>query len=503
MSELPATSMEFPAQSTRKSSYTGSAGTLKIVTDNHVLVKSQVENTSDGWQECLNRLRLHLSDQVLESWFFPLKPVFHIENMLFLQVSSAFVAEWLEEHHGDLLEQVVKQVFGTETTIEFLVDSESVDAELPQPLKEPDPPLAPPGIPSDKPSEVYGDLNHSFCLEGYISSSQNNFAYKAVCHISRNPDLCDYNPLVIYGGTGAGKSHLVHGLANQVRKSRPDIRIGVIDAQKFLHDYIEALQESKLTRYNALLTSRDLLIVEDIQILSNKTKSQEGLLYILSRLVNKGAQVVLTSNVAPGHLHKFNPRLVSLFQTGLSVDLPPSDVAVRETLIRRQLREHHIFLEEETIRFLADTLGDNLHQLQAILTRIVAQISLTGRGVSLRDVKRIVEDFYPQGMEMYSALPQRRSLEIDDIIRSVGEYFDVQPAMIKGISRKKRIAHARKIAVFLCRELTNESLSAIGSYFSNLHHSTVIYSCKKIEELLPDNPKLRQAVNDLKTLLLS
>lgn len=481
-------------------------GKTIVKADNAMMPTAVFTNVNRQWQQCITEIQKEVPHQTIQTWFHQITPVFYSENRLFLRVPSHFFSEWIDTHYGDILKKAVVQEFGDGTKVDYLIAMEKEEpVEQPavvEPAAEIPPVLEAVKDPS-KPKVFHqcAELDPHFRFENFFISVENEFAYNAAQVVAKELTKTGYNPLILYGETGSGKSHLVNALGNLVQKERPELKIVFYTSERFLHEYVRAAQNRKIHEFSRSLISADVFILEDIQYLKGKEKSQEELLYILLELIKRQAQVVLTANAAPCQLQQFNKRLLALLQKGLFADVPAAGCQAREQIIRHFLSKNEVQLEEKIIQFLTENLNQNIHNLHSVMVRIVAQISLTKRALSLREVKFIVSQICPDCYEGDDISPLRKEIGIDEIVNAAATYFNVPCDIIQGVSRKQKISMARHVAIYLCRELTSESLNCIGYHFSNLHHATVLYSCKKIKNDIEKNPKIRTSVQKIKALL--
>ncbi len=459
----------------------------------------------ETWNKCLLEVKQNLPEQTYQTWFLPIIPVSFIKNVLILRVPSRFFFEWIDSHYGTTLRSVVKDVFGKHAVIEFLIAptredlteipaTEKVDVAAPSV----EPTVQLPAAVDHSNSGVDADLTFASFVEG----AGNKLAVKAAEVVAGNPGANPYNPLVLHGAAGSGKTHLTNAIGNTILEQNGSAKCYMISSERFLHEYVNAVQGNRMDRFMQKILTCKVFMLEDVQFLANKTKSQENLLFIINELLKRKAQVIITSNVAPGKLKLFNERLVSSFQKGLIADLAPNDIRTRENLIRQYTEKHAIQLEEPVIEFLAENLGSNMHQLRAVLIRIVAQISLLGGSLGLNDIRYIVSQISPDESLQGVMAPGRREIGISEICRATADFFDLPIDILQGVSRKQRIVKGRQIAIYLCRELTSDSLSSIGYHFSNLHHASVLYACNKVKKDLARNPVLKANVEKIKALLI-
>ena len=465
--------------------------------------------TMEGlWAECLELIARALpkgkSEQTMNTWFKPIHPVQYVDNILYLRIESQFFGEWLDSHYRAVLLNAVRSVFGDNARLEYQV--------TPGAKKKSEPEETPVTISADetsapKPEAVRKTpgahrLDAQYRFANFFANGNNRFALKTAEHVSRNLGEQVFNPLYFHGQVGTGKTHLIHALGNNLSENYDNRRVVYLTAESFVHAYITAVQSQSINKFISAMRSVDVLLLDNFHFLAGKTKSQEALMLILQDLLHRGSQVVIGSNVPPSLLPQFSPSLVALAQGGLIADLHHTDVTTREQIVRHYLSENGIDLEEASVQYLAKNLGTNIHHMRSVVVRIVAQISLMKKALGTEDIRYIVSQLCPQSEnEMLQPGTLKRAIRIPDIVKAVSGFFDVPLEMLQGVSRKQRVSKARQVAIYLCRELTDESLSTIGYYFSSLHHASVLYAYNKTKSDITENPRLRSNIEKIRALL--
>ncbi len=466
--------------------------------------ESQLDTVKERWLKCLELIEKSLPKQTVHTWFLPIIPISFVDNILFLKLQSQFFQDWLDSHYRMVLNQVVCTVFGEGSRIEYVVSGDPAEKTEKQvtPLVDNKEVAVEVEVTPTLEKSLKSHINSRFTLANFFASQENRFAYKAVEYVAHNLATPQYNPLVIHGDIGTGKSHLLHALGNCVSDNSDKACQIYMTGESFLHHYIGALQGNRINKFVNTLRSVDVFHLDNIQFLSGKVKSQEMLLFIFGELIKLDRQVVVSIDTPPNKLIRFNPRLVALLQSGLIADVHKSDRITRESIIRHHLQENEIFLEEKTIQYLSEKLGDNIHQLHAVIVRIVAQISLLGKQLSFDDIRYIVSQLCPyDANDENNPAHFSKQIKISDILLATSKYYDIPIDILQGVSRKQRVITARQTAIYLCRELTDESLNAIGFHFSNLHHASVLYAHKKVMNGLANKPRLKSAIEKIKALL--
>lgn len=453
----------------------------------------------DKWKECLDLIEKDIPWQTFKTWFIPLIPVSFVDETLILRVPSRFVFEWLESHFSKTLNSSVKNVFGENASVEYLIapstrdKHDKADPEISKGENDSDKKEA------EKPSPPLTDsrLNPLFTFGNFFIHRKNSMVKKAAEYVALHLDSSRYNPLFYYGDTGTGKTHLLNAIGNSVSNQQPGKKVTYLNGGQFLHEYVYALQKGSINDFKEMLVNSDVFLLDDVHYLSNKVKSQENLVYVISQLLGKNKRVVITSNVPPGRLMKFNERLISTFQNGLIVDLFVPENNTREKIIRHHLNENDIQLSDELVEYLTEKFDSNMHNLNAALVRISAQISLLGSSINLDECRSITSHLYSQPQIGSGRIADLSKITVDKVIRNVGGFFDVPPDLIMGNSRLARVVLARQIAMHISRKYTGESFASIGYHFGDRSHATVLYACNRIQKKLKDNPELKDAVEGI------
>jgi len=461
----------------------------------------------EKWKACLEKIKSQLPLQSFRTWFLPIIPVSFTDDTLILRVPSRFFFEWVESHYGEMIKAVVREVFGFRAGVEYLIASgkprpvelQEVLEEVQEEVKIPEPEPA-----SKSWLEESVELDDAFHFDNFFTGGDNELALKAAEYVAGHTSKVKYNPLFIYGDIGTGKTHLLHAIGNRVRERRSNARIVFLSAEKFMNEYVASLQNGEITQFKNNLASLDVFILDDLQNLAHKNKSQEVLLYILNELVRKKRQVILAASMPPAGMKEFNKQLLSFIQKGLMVDLLPASIFTRRKFVHHFLEEHEVELSEEAVEFLITALSHNMHLLHATMVRVVAQISLLGRPLEMEHLKAIVAQMFPDWNGSREVLyPRPEALTIEKIVNEVALYFNVPVDVLLGNSRKREIQMARQVAMYLVRHLTSEPLTRIGYHFNNRTHASVLYACNKIEKALKNNPLLKDSVLQLKDQILN
>lgn len=456
--------------------------------------------TVESWNQSLAIIRGRVNSQSFKTWFEPIVPVSLRADTVELQVPSQFFSEWLEEHYFSLIKEALTQVTGREMGIRYLIKAE-----------EPEEP-APPGdeggqlqifpVDQSRTAEIFSQaqgqpviepaLNRRYTFDNYIKGESNQFACAAALAVANNPGGTSFNPLVIYGGVGLGKTHLVHAIGNQLLRADPSKRVLYTSSEKFTVDFVESIQRDTVSDFSNYYRSVDLLIVDDIQFFTGKEKTQDIFFHTFNTLHQLGKQIVLSSDKPPKELKGLNERLVSRFQWGLTADIQPPDLETRIAILLKKSSDDGINLSHEVMEFIATNITSNIRELEGCLISLLARASLENKKIDLDLARNVVRSIVGE---------VKTHITIDEIQRTVCEHLSIPPDLIRAKTRKQEIVNARQIAMYLSKELTNSSLKTIGLHFGGRDHSTVIHAYQTIEDAMKGDPKVRTLVHQLKSRL--
>ncbi len=449
------------------------------------------------WSKCLRIIEPEISTLSYKTWFQPVVPIKLNGDHLTVQVPSQFFYDWLEEHYATLIGNTVKAVLGDSAKLFYSVASESVvpepQAETVMPLPEQAQahlPFAPHvAMRTENLLAVPTNLNPRYTFENFIKGDSNQLARAAAMAVGNNPGGTSFNPLVIYGGTGLGKTHLMHALGNYAISVGKAKRAVYISSEKFTVDFIESVQSDRVSEFSNFYRSMDLLIVDDIQFFAGKEKTQDNFFHTFNALYQHGKQIVLSSDVPPKELKGLDDRLISRFQCGLTADIQPPDLETRIAILQKKSQENGLELSSAVIDFIAANVKNNIRELEGVLISMLARASLESRELTIdlaKDVLRIVVH------------ELRSPISIEQIQTTVAEHFDLPVDQLRAKTRRQEVVIARQTAMFLAKELTNSSLKTIGLHFGGRDHSTVIHACQAVEEHASTNEDFRRQLESLR-----
>lgn len=459
------------------------------------------------WEECLKRIREEVTSLSFKTWFQPITPL-KLEGLeLTVQVPSQFFYDWVEEHYNALIRKTITGVLGNDARLFYSISSDEDTGEalaLTGPpvsdvvaaVQNNSPPVVhPPFSPhvslrfGDQSATVQSNLNPRYTFENFIKGDSNQLARAAAMAVANNPGGTSFNPLVLYGGTGLGKTHLMHALGNFAISLRKAKRVVYVSSEKFTVDFVEAIQTDKVNEFSFFYRSVDLLIVDDIQFFSGKEKTQDNFFHTFNTLYQLGKQIVLSSDVAPKELKGLDDRLISRFQCGLTADIQPPDLETRIAILRKKSEENGFELSQDIVDFIATNVTNNIRELEGCLISLLARASLENREISLdlaRDVLRMVVN------------EVRSPITIENIQKTVSDFYDIPTDLLRAKTRKQEVVNARQVAMHLAKDLTNSSLKTIGLHFGGRDHNTVIHACQAVEDHLKSDLLFRQNVEQLR-----
>ncbi|MEL6123587.1 MAG: chromosomal replication initiator protein DnaA [Bacteroidota bacterium] len=452
-------------------------------------------NHLNVWDNCLQTIKKSINAQTFKTWFEPIKPIRLDGSSLTIQVPNAFYYEWLEENYVGLLKKTIRQELGEGAMLEyqFLIEDH----------KEVTPPTHhgtggrygndairnPFVIPGIKKMRVDPQLNTKYTFDNFIEGDCNKLARSAGLAIAKNPGGTAFNPLVVYGEVGLGKTHLVHAIGNEIKHRFPQKNVLYISTERFTNQIIESIKKASVNELVNFYQSIDVLLVDDIQFLSNKQKTQEIFFNIFNHLHQIGKQIILTSDRAPKSLEGIQDRLISRFKWGLSADLQTPDFETRMAILLSKMDAEGVTsVDQDILEFIGYNVRDNVRELEGVVVSLIAQSSLNHRTIDLELAKKVVENFVT-GIS--------KEVTIDKIKQMVSEYLNVPIEKIQGKTRKREVVMARQLSMYLAKHHTNSSLKTIGDNFGGRDHSTVIYSCKTVEDLLDTDPLVKDALHEL------
>ncbi|MBA4311809.1 MAG: chromosomal replication initiator protein DnaA [Chlorobiaceae bacterium] len=458
---------------------------------------------TNTWTQALSLIKNRVNTQSYKSWFEPVVPVDLDTNKITLQVPSQFFVDWLEEHYYSLINEVLTHVSGRELFVIYSIVPEDPDLmnigveaindaiQVSNLLNSPNKSTAVSAQSSSK-QFVNPSLNTRYTFDKYIKGESNQFARAAASAVANNPGGTSFNPLVIYGGVGLGKTHLVQAIGNHVLLSGKSSKVLYVSSEKFTVDFVEAIQKDNISVFSNFYRNIDLLIVDDIQFFAGKEKTQDIFFHTFNALHQLGKQIVLSSDRPPKDLQGLNDRLTSRFQWGLTADIQPPDLETRIAILQKKSTDNGIELSHDVIEFIASNITSNIRELEGCLISLLARASLENRLIDIDLAYNVVRSLVGE---------VRSHITIEEIQRVVANHFGIPDDLLRAKTRKQEVVNARQIAMYLSKELTNSSLKTIGLHFGGRDHSTVIHAYQTVEDNTHLDNKHKSVVQHLRNTL--
>lgn len=469
-----------------------------------------VRDHATVWDSCLQTIRKNVNSQSFKTWFEPIKPVRLVENALTIQVPNKFFYEWLEEHYVALLKMTIRKELGDKGRLEYQIlmnQAEEQRRRVKVPVLQEangDPSGPPDGygpgmvdaqyiknpfvIPGIKKVRIDPQLNANYTFETFIEGDCNRLARSAGIAVARTPGGTAFNPLIIFGDVGLGKTHLAHAIGNEVIARNPDKQVLYVSSDKFTNQIIESIRNNAVNDFVNFYQLADVLIIDDVQFLANKIKTQEIFFNIFNQLHQQGKQIILTSDRPPKDLEGMEERLISRFKWGLSADLQVPDFETRMAILEARMGREGVDLPQSVLEFICYNIRNNIRELEGVLISMIAQSSLNRREIDLDLAKEVVKNFVTE---------INKEITIEFIQQLVADHFSVPVDKLAGETRKRQIVIARQLSMYLAKNLTDKSLKSIGERFGGRDHSTVIYSCKTVQDLLDTDMIFKETVAEL------
>ncbi|MEZ4825721.1 MAG: chromosomal replication initiator protein DnaA [Bacteroidia bacterium] len=462
----------------------------------------------DIWKRCLQLIGEEISDQSFDTWFKPIKPIRLEQNVLTIEVPSQFFYEWLEEHYVSLLKTAVRTTLGPEGRLEYSIvidnnvnngtstvrmpasshhphSSQSLNTQLDVNRPIPNPFV----IPGIRKFEVESNLNASYTFDTLIEGDCNRLARAAGYAVANKPGITAYNPLFIYSGVGLGKTHLLQAIGNQIKENYPRKAVLYVSSERFINQFVEAVRKGTVNDFMNFYQMIDVLLVDDIQFMSGKEKTQDNFFHVFNHLRQSGKQIVLASDRSPNDMEGMEERLLSRFKWGLSANMQVPDYHTRKLILKSKMYQNGIELPEEVVEYISHNITTNIRELEGAMISLLAQSSLNRKEVDVELARSMLQHFVDT---------VTREITIDSIQQIVGDHLDIEVEMMKAKTRKRDIVQARQIAMYFAKEMTQHSLKSIGYHFGGRDHSTVIHALQTVNDLIATDKYFKQNVTEIR-----
>jgi chromosomal replication initiator protein len=468
------------------------------------------------WDECLKIIKENISSQSFDTWFAPIRPVGLSKHVLTIEVPSMFYHEFIEGNFWELLKTAIKKVMGTNGKLEYKIPISTTSGDktstmtLPtstvntvesqnknpifvqdeKELRQIPNPFVLPGI---KKLNIKSQLNKNLNFDNFIEGDCNRLARAAGYAIAKNPGKTAFNPLFIYSNVGLGKTHLAHAIGLETKAQFPDLTVLYINAETFIQQYTDAAMSKSINDFVRFYQILDVLIIDDIEFLASKPKTQEVFFHIFNFYHQKNKQLVITSDKSPVEITGFEQRLLSRFKWGLSTDLQIPDKDTRLKIIRSKLYNNGIEdIDEEVIEYLAYRIVTNVREIEGAIISILAQSSLNKKQITVELAKQMIDKFVQN---------TAHEISVDFIQKVVCDYYNVPVNLLFTPSRKREIVHVRHSSMYFAKKYTDLSLAQIGAKCGNKDHATVLYACRSIGNLIATNKKIKEDLNNIDKIL--
>ncbi len=448
------------------------------------IIQTEQIDVKKLWDDALVNIELSITPANFKTWFKDTHIVSLEDGTVTLGVPSVFVKDWLADKFQNLILKTLREFTPHARSVEYVVVQKS-DRKQESSKKQ--------TVNAALPLEEYyinksDNLNPKYTFDSFVVGPFNELAHAASITVVNKPGIA-YNPLFIYGKTGHGKTHLIQAIGNQLK--RLGKKVFYVTSERFTVDYMNALQNGTANSFKDKYRQYDVLIMDDVQFLMNKEKTQEELFHLFNAMHDNNKQIVFSSDVHPSLMSNMEARLQSRFSQGMIVDIPQPDIESRSAILRSKAAQNSLTLSDDVVEHLANTIEGNIRELEGALNTILCQSQLLGRTLSLDEVKMLIKN---------STRP-RKSLAVSDVVDKVARYFDIEPASIYEKTRRKEVVKPRQLIMFILREDFQVSYPAIGQKLGGRDHTTVIHSCEKIKRELKEDPELEEEVSQIRLLL--
>jgi len=461
------------------------------------------------WNHCLDFIKDNIQPQAFKTWFEPIRPIKLSDNALSIQVPSKFFYEWLEEHYVKLLKVALTKELGETAKLVYIIKMENTygnrepftekipssnrsqvePQELDVAIKSKNPELKNPFvIPGIRNIKIESQLNPNYNFDNFLEGDSNRLARSAGMAVANKPGGTSFNPLLVFGGVGLGKTHLAHAIGVEIKDKYPERTVLYISAEKFTQQYIESVKKNTRNDFIHFYQLIDVLIIDDVQFLSGKSGTQDVFFHIFNHLHQNGKQVILTSDKAPVDMQDIEQRLLSRFKWGLSAELQTPDYETRISILKNKLYRDGVEMPDDIIDYVAKHIKSNIRELEGAIISLIAQSSFNKKEVTLELAQLVVEKFVKN---------TKREVSIDYIQKVVSDYFEMDVATLQSKTRKRHIVQARQLAMFFAKKFTKASLASIGSQIGKRDHATVLHACKTVDNLAETDKQFRKYIDDL------
>lgn len=470
-------------------------------------------DSQKAWEDCLRIIKDNVNWRAFETWFAPIKAVGLQNNVLTIQVPSQFFYEWLEEHYVELVGKTIKRVLGRDGRLEYRIQMESNSRKKQTPatmhlpgssyprkpkdnnfvqmdyvVEDPNKIKNPFTIPGMKRIQIDPQLNANLSFENYVEGECNRLARNAGIHIAQKPGTTAFNPLMVFGGTGCGKTHLLQAIGNEIRRLHSSKSVLYVSAEKFINQFIDHSRNNEINDFIHFYQMIDVLLLDDIHFFVSAVKTQDVFFAIFNHLHQNGKQIILSSDTPPKDLEGMQGRLLSRFRWGLNAEISAPDYDTRKAILEMKMHNEGLEIEDEVVQYIAYNVQDNIRDLEGTVISLFAQATLNKKEIDLPLAKHVLRNFIKTSA---------RELDIEAIQKMVSNFYHVPAEDLLSRSRKQEIVQARQIIMYLAKKFTNNSFKSIGAHFNGKDHTTVMHSCQTVKNRLETDPAYREKFMEL------
>jgi chromosomal replication initiator protein len=461
------------------------------------------------WENCLSFIKDNIQEQAFKTWFEPIKAIELSRNVLHIQVPSKFFYEWLEEHYVRLLKLALTKELGEGAKLLYKISMENTKGnkqpfteQLPSssrgavkpqevdfPIQNKDPELKNPFvIPGIRNIKIESQLNSNYNFDNFLEGDSNRLARSAGMAVASKPGGTSFNPLMIFGGVGLGKTHLVHAIGVEIKEKHPEKTVLYISAEVFTQQFVDSVRRNTRNDFIHFYQLIDVLIIDDAQFFSGKAGTQDVFFHIFNHLHQNGKQVILTSDKAPVDMQDIDQRLLSRFKWGLSAELQQPDYETRYSILQNILYRDGVEMPDDIIEYVAKNIKSNVRELEGAVISLIAQSSFNKKEINLELAKGVVEKFVKH---------VKKEISIDYIQKVVSDYFQLDLETLQSKTRKRHIVQARQLAMFFAKKYTKSSLQNIGNQIGDRDHATVLHACKTVDNLVETDKQFKKYMEDI------
>ena len=441
------------------------------------------------WENILDTVRSSITEQTYATWFEPIRPVSITDFETTIEVPSKFYYEWIDSHYKNVILGAIKKETGNDVQLNFKIAGKNNGEQTNQKNQVKNILLSRKARDYDRGSKLSG----RYVFNTFVEGPNNQFARAAALSVAKSPGQTSFNPLLIYGGVGLGKTHLMQAIGNQVLSEQINAKVKYTTSEKFTTDFVSAIKSNKTSEFSSRYRECDVLLLDDAQFLQKKEQTQEQFFHTFNELYQRGKQIVLTTDRHPSELYGLKDRLVSRFQSGLTVDIQKPNLETRIAILQSKAEQDSLDIPDEITEFIARNIKDNIRVMEGALVKLLAYSSLFHMPITLDLARKVLKETLGRD--------DIKVLNIEDIIRGVSGATNVSENKLISRGRTMEVAQARQIAMYLCRELVGTSLGDIGLHFGGRDHSTVIHACRNIENKMAIDSTFNIKVQSVKSTI--